>query len=284
MTFLTTAPGMEPKILERAIMLKFRQAATAKDLLMLNPIDSYVIETTEESGVQGGFNFVDRDTGIPELIQRQFKKATRNTVAWDASIKITKADTKVRPDLVSSQINLAGQDWATFDDQFAYGKLLAGAGIIEDDLTAWSDADSTPVEDVSLARATMGKETKGNMANPDTMILNNMAWHYLAISAKLINQDYTPTGAGAYTLTGRIPALFGMKIIVSEAVGNDVLILKSKECGKWDQFLAPTTITTEGKFVRQPLIHTYHDMYEWGYPSVTQPKYIAKLSGVGAVE
>ena len=281
MSFFNVAPQFAPKVLEAGIMEQFRQKTTGKQLLALNNVESYVIETTEEGDTRGGFKFVDRDTGVPELIQQKFKKATRDTKVWDASMKIEVADVKVRPDLVAGKIRIAGTNWATFDDQLVYDTLLAGAGIVEDDMTPWAQDGADPVVDISKTRATMGTETKGAYS-PDTLVMNNMAWHYLAVSSKLINQDYTPNGTAAYTLTGRIPPLFGMNIIVTEAVGNDVLVLKATDCGKWDQFLPPTTFTTEGKNIRQMLVHTYHDMYEWGLPSVTRPKLIAKLTGVGA--
>ena len=281
MSFFNTQPVFAPKVLEAGIIEQFKQKATGKQLLALNNVESYVIETTEEGDTKGGFQFVDRDTGVPEMIQQTFKKATRNTKVWDASIKISIAEVKVRPDLVAGRIRSAGTDWATFDDTLVYDTLLKGAGIVESDLTPWAQSGADPVVDISKINATMGTETKGAY-HADTLVMNNMCWHYLAVSSKLINQDYTPNGPGAYTLTGKIPPLFGMNIVVTEAVGDDVLLLKSIDCGKWDQFLPPTTFTYEGRDVRQPLVHSYHDMYEWGLPSVTRPKLIAKLSGVGA--
>lgn len=281
MSFFNTQPTFAPKFIEAAILEQFRQQATGKQLLSVNNVDSYVIETTMEGETKGGFQFVDRDTGVPEMIQQTFKKATRSTKAWDASIKLMVADVKVRPDLVAYRTRSAGNDWAAFDDKYVYDTLLAGAGIIEEDLTPWAQEEADPVVDISKMNALIGTETKGNY-HADTLVMNNMAWHYLAVSTKLINQDYAPNGGTAYTFTGRIPPVLGMRIIVTEAVGNDVLLLKSLDCGKWDSFLPPTTFTYEGKDVRQPLVHSYHDMYEWGMPSVTQPKLIAKLVGVSA--
>lgn len=282
MGLFNTSATMTPKVIESAIMQQYRQSSTGKALFALNNVDSYIIESSEEQSTRGGFKFIDKEMGVPDYIQTLYKKATRSMHPFDASLKIELAELKVRPDIARDRVRVAGDEWASFVDTLAYDVLKDKAGFTETGYTAWNDTNATPVEDLSLVRAKIGKSTKGRV-KPDTVIMGEYAWHYLAVSAKLIDQNYSPTGPDAYIITGKLKPILGMNIIVTEAVGDDVYVLKQGDCGKWDQFLPPTTIITEGVAARQPLVQAFYDMYEWGEPSVSKPTLISRLVGVGAI-
>jgi len=283
MGLFSTSATLAPKTIEAAIIQKYRQQVTGIGLLTRNPVDTYLVESTEEGDTRGGFKFVDKGFGIPDYIQTIYKKATRTMHPYAAALRIEAAEAKVRPDLTRDRVLVAGAEWASFNDTLVYDMFKAKAGVVEEDFTAWYDTGADPVKNLSLIRALIGKETKSNY-KPDTVIMGELAWHYLAVSAKIINQDYTPSGTDAYTITGKLRDVLGMTPIVTEAVGDDVYVIKAQDCAKWDEFLPETIVTYDGYQRQMPLILSEHQMYQWGEPSATRPEVIARLAGVGAVE